>query len=529
MTIRTAASDADAATLARFAPLRPAERLLLHALRFGDIAKVSMRRPTSAFADVTVRAALLAQLLRGPAVLPARRLELMGAWIEGRLDLGDAEIGGSLWFYRCTFDAPVLLEQSHVAGSLTFAGCRLVALHGDGCTTDRDFALSAGCRVERDLRLARARIGGHLDCSRLRIGADGERGARCCLAADAAWVGGELRLAEGFAAQGEVRFVGARIEGDAHVGGHFTGHLLEGGGRGPALTMDRANIGGSLHLDGGYGAAGCTSLRRTRIGGDLDASGASFDRLGDTSWDAEPALVLDRATVDGTLALRRLQAPLVGASFVGARVSTLADDEGTWGERLALDGFDYSRFGDGAPLDTRFRTGWLERQEPAHLRSQFRVQPWRRLIRVLRRMGHEHRAASVAMQRERWLRRIGVVGEWAPPALRWLPQLGHRLLGVFAGYGYRPGRLLVWVAAIWLACGLAFWLTSSANDPVQALGFSLARLLPVVDLELAAPGTAGPLAADLARWIGQAEAGFGWAAALLLLASLAGWADRDRR
>jgi hypothetical protein len=31
------------------------------------------------------------------------------------------------------------------------------------------------------------------------------------------------------------------------------------------------------------------------------------------------------------------------------------------------------------------------------------------------------------------------------------------------------------------------------------------------------------------RWLSQFESGFGWLLALLLLASLAGWVDRDRR
>ena len=519
----------DVIALARFAPLRLAERVLLQALRAGDIAKVSMRQPTVCNTGVGVRAPLLARLLRSLAVLPSRRLELMGAWIEGRLDLDDAEIAGSVWFYRCTFEAPVTLARARVSGALTFAGCRLPAVHAEGCAVERDLALVAGCTIGRDLRLARARVDGHLDCSRLQLGGDGAHGARRSLVADAARIGGELRLGAGFTSLGEVRLVGARIEGDVRADGHYTGHLQPGGGRGRALTLERTRIGGSLRLAGGFGAAGSTSLRRVHIGGDLDACGANFDRLGDAAWQTEPMLLLDRATIDGALMLRRLPTPLAGASFVGTRVGTLADDEGSWGERLALDGFDYSRFADDAPLDTRFRAGWLERQEPAHLRAQFRMQPWRRLIRVLRRMGQEHRAASIAMRRERWLGRIGVVGAWAPPGLRWLPRLGHRLLGALAGYGYRPARLLVWLLAVWLACGLAYWACAPDDSAWQAMASSLARLVPVAELPSGAPAAAGGFGAMVVRWLGHAEAAFGRAAALLLLASLAGWTDRDRR
>jgi hypothetical protein len=249
--------------------------------------------------------------------------------------------------------------------------------------------------------------------------------------------------------------------------------------------------------------------------------------------------VLDRARIRGALILRDLRTPLLGASFVDARVGTLSDDRSTWGERLALDGFDYSRFGEGAPLDSVFRTGWLERQEPAHLKGQFRMQPWRRLIRVLRRMGHGHRAGSVALRRERWLRRIGWVGSWAPPALRWLPRAGHALIGALAGHGYRPGRLLAWLAAVWLLCGGLYWTAAElaggglaapvADAPLGPFAYSLDRLLPLVDLGQGGAWAAGSEWTDALRWVAYLESGFGWFAVLLLLASMAGWVDRDRQ
>jgi hypothetical protein len=280
------------------------------------------------------------------------------------------------------------------------------------------------------------------------------------------------------------------------------------------------------------------ALRRARIGGDLDATGASFDWLGDSAWGGGTSLVLDRARVDGALILRELQAPLLGASFVGARVGSLVDDATTWGERLVLDGFAYSRLGEGAPLDTMFRVDWLERQKPSHLRAQFRVQPWRRLISVLRRMGHAHRAGSIALRREQRLRRIGWVGSWAPPALRWLPQAGHLMLGLLAGHGYRPARLLGWMAAVWLLCGAAYWAAADFG-PATAAGlpagaffspfaYSLERLLPMLAVGQSGTWVAEPAWSEAVRWLSHLETAFGWLALLLLLASLAGWVDRDR-
>jgi hypothetical protein len=532
-------SDLDAVAMARFGGLRPAERLLLRSFRAGEIARVGLRLPETSFEEISIRASLIAHLLRGGLRHRGRPLQLVGACIEGRLDLGEATVRGSLWFYRCRFDAPVLLDGARVTGAVSFAGCHLPGLLAEACSIGGDLVLNAGCTVDDGVRLSRAQIGGRLDASRLDLSGSKEPAAgRRALLADGLRVGGDVLLGEGFRAIGEVRFSAARVGGDFRAGGLFNGNPMPEGGRGAALIMDRIEVEGSVRFDGGFGAAGCVRMSRARIGDDLDATGASFDWLGDAGWADSASLVLDRSRIEGTLILRQLRTPLQGASFVGARVGTLADDETTWGDRLALDGFTYSRLGDGAPLDTVFRVDWLERQQPAHLRAQFRTQPWRRLIRVLRRMGHEHRAGSIALRREQWLRRVGRIGAWAPPGLRWLPQAGHLLLGLLAGHGYRPGRLVGWLGAVWLLCGGCYWIAAHLGAPegsdldadaaFSPFAYSFDRLLPLADLSKPGAWLGASAWPQTVHLLGQLEAGFGWLAALLLLASLAGWQDRDR-
>lgn len=566
-------------TLADFEPLRRAERILLRACSQGDIAKIGLRRPIAGTVDVTVRASLLAFLAKGggPGVRVAgRRIEMLGAWVEGRLDLGDAAVPTTLWFYRCVFDHVPLLDGARVAGGIGFPDCRLPGLMAEACDIRLDLALNAGCTIDGEVRLKRAQIGGDLHCARLKLQTGDRALAGRPLIADAIRVGGDVTLSEGFEAVGEVRFVGARIGGDFVAGrARLTGHVDTQGARSAAMVLDRIEVGGSVQLDAGFAAAGRVCLRRAQIGGDLDCTAAAFDMVGDAAWDKGVTLVLDGANVGGTLYLRQLQGPLAGASLADAKVKVLADDGSAWGERLVLDGFVYSRFGEGAPVDAAFRLAWLARQRPSHLGADFRPHPWRRLIAVLRKMGHDAVAAHVAMQREVTLRRIGRIGATAPAGWRWLPRLAHRLFGLVAGYGHRPQRLAGWAVGLWLAGAALFWAAAeqgaiAPSDPAvyadaryaacrapaarwtdcaalprehpafQPLAYSLDRLLPMADLQQArswhpvAQGMRTPPAwpigwGDGARWLGWAESLFGWLAVFTLIASLAGWTDRDRR
>jgi hypothetical protein len=245
------------------------------------------------------------------------------------------------------------------------------------------------------------------------------------------------------------------------------------------------------------------------------------------------------------LRLGQLAAPLLGASFAGTHVKALVDDLSTWGERLVLDGFAYSRFGDGAPLDAGFRLAWMERQPSSHIDADFRMQPWRRVIRVLRRMGHAASANDLAIRREQRLRRIGHIGQTVPGALRWAARGAHRLFGALAGYGWRPQRLVGWSLGVWLLAAALFGLAQHegallpvgmpALSPFSPLAYTLDLMLPLVDLNekrhwLPAPGAAASFGwSDMVRLAGWAVTLFGWAVALLALASVAGWADRDRK
>lgn len=456
------ASIVDPVDLSAFLPLRPAEQTLVRAFVEDDLARVGLRRPLVPSAGIVVRGALIAHLARASSGRPdlPHRVQLVGAWIEGAVDLRGAMVPESLWFFRCVFDSTLRLDGARIGGSLSLPGCLLPALRAEDCTVAGDVALNAGCTVRLDVRLARATIGRNLNLGRLQLRGPGDRAdmqVQRRLVADGASVAGDALLTDGFEADGDVRLVGVRVVGDVRASAaRLSGHVNGSGERGDALNLDLARVAGNVVLDRGFSAAGAVRLRRAQIDGDLDCSHASFDAFGDMGWRGAVAFALDRARVGGTLVLARLRQPLSRATLTDASVGSLFDDSTTWGEGLVLDGFAYRQLAAAAPASSGYRIEWLSRQEPAHMGRDFRAQPWQQLIRVFQRMGLSGAARDVAVAREAQLRRVGRVGAHLPRALRWLPRLAHRAFGLLAGYGHRPWRLGLVMGALWLACAAAY-------------------------------------------------------------------------
>jgi hypothetical protein len=542
-----------------FEPLLSAERIVLRAAASGDIAKVSFRRPRSPTPEVRVRGEFLAFLARGGganARVAGRRLQVMGACITGRVDLAGALVPMSVWLFRCTFGAVPVLDSARVLGSLTFSDSALPGLRAEGCRFDGDLALNAGCNFAGEIQLTGSAIGRDLDGERLHMRRFVAKGMQ---------IGGDVIFEGNAEAVGEVCFLAARIGGSMRASGaRLSADVDEAGARGVALNLDRVHIGGDLLLNAGFTAAGTVRLAQARIRGNLDGSAAEFDAIGDASWGENgSALRLDRARIGGALILRDLKGPLQGASLVDTQVGTLTDDASSWGQHHALDGFAYTRFGPGAPIDAATRLSWLSRQEGAHLDLDYRPDPWRRLLKALRRGGHAHSAAEVAIGRERHLRRIGRIGRTAPPALAWIARAAHAAWGVVAGYGHRPLRLLVAAVVVWLACGGAYWTAAARGAFVPAAAwsgadaglsncradcaglptfrpfvYSLEVLLPLSDLRrdrrwVAArvamlPEVEPMVAVPALQFLVWFEAACGWALCLTWIAGLLGIGDRDR-
>jgi hypothetical protein len=153
-------------------------------------------------------------------------------------------------------------------------------------------------------------------------------------------------------------------------------------------------------------------------------------------------------------------------------------------------------------------------------------------------MGHDLDADQLAVDREDWLRRADRIGRGIPRSMRWLPRLGHAAFGWTAGYGHRPGRLLLGMLMVWLVCAVLYHLCGQqgALSPSNPLLYSLERMVPMLDLLQRHPAPAeGTLTAPdlpwntLMRAVMVAQGALGWLATVTLVATLAGWVDRDRR
>jgi hypothetical protein len=392
-------------------------------------------------------------------------------------------------------------------------------------------------------------------------------------------VSGNVRLRESFQATGEVSLSGATIRGDLDcTGGNFRNE------HGPALILDRVAVSGSVMLCTKFRAIGHVSLFGATIGGDLNCNGGRFEGDYGLALDFRNASIsanvflghdfhatrdvrLSHASIGGSLYCNggSFEAPRaaalacefahVGGGFhfcdvksvagtinlSGAQIQVLRDDAESWAKargEIVLDGFTYDRIAGKALPEADDRIRWLDGQQSAHLAEEFRPQPWEQLIAVLRAMGHPNEARDVAIARQTRLRRAGRIVRGA--------RMLHWLYGLFAGYGYRPIRLLIAIPVVWLLCAFAYDAATDSHrlngDPpllartdgppdqrfdfrtFQPLAYSADVLLPIVDFgyqrqwEPVVAGRDGrPLVwGQRLRWLYWFEIAFGWMAGLLL-------------
>jgi sRNA-binding regulator protein Hfq len=315
---------------------------------------------------------------------------------------------GSLDCSNGTFKNP---PQQRVQG----AGA---ALSADGMLAHGSVLLRNGFVSEGEVKLLGAQIGGNLDFSGAALSnplLPGTSLGGDALTADRIVVKAGIFLGNGFRADGEVRLLGAQIDGDLDCqGGTFKAPIREGN---RALSAHSVAVNGNVFLRNGFCSNGDVGFSGARIEGNLECTGGAFH--GD--------LNLETASVRGALYWKSIaDAERAGLNLMSCSIGTLDDDVPSWPApgRLLLDGLAYERFSPGSPRDAGSRLDWLARQ------VFFAPQPYRHLAKTLRSDGNNSGAQRVLFQMEHQRRKLG--------DRNWAARCWSIFLRVTIGYGYYP-------------------------------------------------------------------------------------------
>ena len=409
-------------SLGDFGELLPAEQKLLDYSATGKEAEIGDQVPKDASdPNRIVRAGFLRFLLMGgdeQAPVHEKGVQLIGAWIEGELNLENCFVPHGMRLVKCNFNKLIIARGAHIAGSFNLAGSYLKeGLGADLLQCDHAVFLRSGFCSSGEVRLLNAHIGGDLDCS-----------------------AGQFAPNQGY-----------------------------------ALFADGVVVKCAVFLDRGFKATSEVRLLGAQINGGLSYSHEHFVANGQNT------LNIETATIKGLFQFSSLFASAsIDAAF--AHIGGLADGRGGWAKGSFLDGLVYSSLGGSAPTDAASRIAWLKMQSDEHLgedtlKRDFRPQPWKQLQKVLREMGHDADARAVGVAFEDQLRKADRIGQIAdvgtaknvfPVLRRKCLRALHWLFGFLAGYGYHPLRLFMSLVGVWLFCGVIYWWLAYA--PYSAIG-----------------------------------------------------------
>jgi hypothetical protein len=268
---------------------------------------------------------------------------VVAARIEGDLDLQGAKLGFPIGLLRCRISNPVNLSLAQIE-ALSLSGSVVAGIMATGISVRSHINLTQGFRSEGEVRLIGASIGSDFDCRGGRFSTDenpllAQAPMLPVLVAHRIRVGGSMYLGDGFCAEGSVGLIEADIGGSLHCDG---GHFMNPGGR--ALYADGLSVRGGVFF------------RRASVTGEMRLNGARVRALGcDGGRFINPggyAINADGIHVEGTVHLRNGfysegEVCLVGGSIAGS----LECDKGkfTNPRRMALNA-DHTTVGESVLL-----------------------------------------------------------------------------------------------------------------------------------------------------------------------------------
>jgi hypothetical protein len=218
------------------------------------------------------------------------------------LNASGAQIGGRVFFGGSEFQGQVILHGTKVEGTLsceraTFANPGKVGFSANGLKVQGDIAMT-DAKAMGTVYLLRATIDGAVICSGAKFS---EPNDGIAMSLDGAQIGGTVFVNKGAEIDGSIRLVGVRVDGDVYC--QDTNFVNP---HGPTLNAAYAKVQGRLLLGKGSRFKGLVVLTGASVYGDLDCQGSFFsvEKANDL------ALVADMLAVSGNVVLR-------DANFVG--------------------------------------------------------------------------------------------------------------------------------------------------------------------------------------------------------------------
>jgi hypothetical protein len=436
----------------RFGDISPAEKKLLGAAAIGQEADC-----TSLSDGRAIRGELLRWLCTDPeasAQVTYRGVSIVGAKIDGKLDLKWASLSFPLRTRMCVFNETISLETSHLV-SLDLSGSSIKDLAAASAKIDGGVFLQERFKAEGAVNLAGATIGGNLECDSGQFVSKSK-----ALNAYGAKIGGSVFFRQDFKAEGAVDLravtIGQNLVCDS---GQFVS-------KNELLNIEAAKIEGDVLFRQGFKAEGGVDLSSATIGGQLDCSGGQFVSQGRApALNAEGvkiehgAFFSRKATVDGEV---RLSSAEVGRDFQWkdlespekasldlrfTKVGTLLNHRDSWPRNgnLRINGFVYNEIDYRASPNAKTQLGWLSRQPRD--RDRFLSQPYEQLATVFGKMGLEEDARKVMIEKNKEHARY----------VRWRPEwLWYGFFGKITGYGYRRWRAF-WISIVLIVIGSWFF------------------------------------------------------------------------
>lgn len=480
--------------------LSNAERVLIENCKIGEPTILGDGvLPKGPSLERTIRANLLRYLILGGddnCRVHERGVRLMGAWVQGKLELRSAQSQMAIELIQCGFEKSIAAQQACFA-SLGLMGNEFPGLNAELAVV-RGNVLLDEITCHQILSISGAEIGGHLFFNAANLNGNGG----IALYAQNARIAGGVFLRD-IKAIGEVSFSSAELQGQLVCDGAD----LNGGER-YALNAEGLRIKGGVSLKK-LKSLGAVSFSGARIGGFLSCEHAHFSdacgvalnaqnvridgnallvdtqSVGEVSFSGGEIggqLILHRANLGGGsgTALNGQRLVVRGSLFWyemdkingavnlnAATLGDLVDDPQSWNlSDLSFVGMTYDNLVDTFDLD--FRKAWVRRG--SQFGGQFHPQPYQQLAKFYRETGHRYEAREILVAKEIEQRKAtrkairegkARTESWLHPkvlsALNLLWDWATRLI---AGYGYKPWLSLWWLGglvAVMMFCAQLTW------------------------------------------------------------------------